>query len=347
MPCAEDAQPKAEELPAAPAPVPAPICKPDLEPTTVTKEEGSRDLLGSRVRVYWPAEDAWFKGTLSKYSSDTKKHYVRYDDGDSEWVDLTTEKYEILPGEAAAPKKKASTHKSKAKGGSKAASRKRPAAAVISSDSEGDEDGDGAAPSGSEYEASDASSSDAESLVSENDSEEDVSDEEDSEDEKPARKAKKAAPAAKPSKAKAPATTPAVVNPAGKAPNSSHRTPGVALNNGVSITPDSGNGVGAGGVTPAVPRPSAAHAPASATAMRTALDDAASPSDALNAAATANDASRFMGRDAARFPFIQPDKIRDAGRRRPDEPGWVPPSTVNTTFTFMRISNASEHPFFP
>ena len=54
--------------------------RPDLGPNTV----------GSRVSVYWDGEKTWFPGTVTRHSTaqGCKRHYVEYDDGDSEWCDL-------------------------------------------------------------------------------------------------------------------------------------------------------------------------------------------------------------------------------------------------------------------
>lgn len=50
----------------------------------------ARCLLGMGCRVYWPLEDAWFNGRITKYSRGKDKHRIEYDDGDHEWLVLSS-----------------------------------------------------------------------------------------------------------------------------------------------------------------------------------------------------------------------------------------------------------------
>ncbi len=34
-------------------------------------------LVGSHVRVYWPVDDAWYKGSVAAYDPEGEKHRVR------------------------------------------------------------------------------------------------------------------------------------------------------------------------------------------------------------------------------------------------------------------------------
>jgi len=45
-------------------------------------------VVGSRVAVYWPDEDEYFGGQVTKVKKRRNKMYVHYDDGDQGWVDL-------------------------------------------------------------------------------------------------------------------------------------------------------------------------------------------------------------------------------------------------------------------
>lgn len=60
------------------------------------------DLVGKRIRIFWPAESRWFSGYVTQYRSDppssfsSKHHFITYDDGDKDWVDLTSEKYRLV-----------------------------------------------------------------------------------------------------------------------------------------------------------------------------------------------------------------------------------------------------------
>ena len=40
------------------------------------------ELLGRRVRVWWPSEGAWFTGVVDSFDLDRNKHLIKYDDGD-------------------------------------------------------------------------------------------------------------------------------------------------------------------------------------------------------------------------------------------------------------------------
>ncbi|KAK3133294.1 hypothetical protein QOZ80_6AG0534770 [Eleusine coracana subsp. coracana] len=61
------------------------------------------DAVGRRLRVYWPLDDAWYKGEVESYDSGSRKHRVKYDDGDEEEVDLAKEKFEWAAGEDSTP----------------------------------------------------------------------------------------------------------------------------------------------------------------------------------------------------------------------------------------------------
>jgi DNA mismatch repair protein MSH6 len=57
------------------------------------------DAIDRRVKVFWPEENAFFTGIVSKYDRKTEKHTVTYDDGDVEEVTLAKERMEWLePG---------------------------------------------------------------------------------------------------------------------------------------------------------------------------------------------------------------------------------------------------------
>ncbi|KAJ0262912.1 Transcriptional regulator [Hirschfeldia incana] len=55
-----------------------------------------KDLVGTRVRVWWPIDKAYYKGVVNSYDSAKKKHLVIYDDGEQEILNLKTEKWHFL-----------------------------------------------------------------------------------------------------------------------------------------------------------------------------------------------------------------------------------------------------------
>ncbi|KAL6752704.1 hypothetical protein V8C86DRAFT_3140857, partial [Haematococcus lacustris] len=58
------------------------------------------EVVGRRIKVFWPQEGTWFEGSISRYDQDKGKHRVSYDDGDKEWVVLSAEQYELLADKA-------------------------------------------------------------------------------------------------------------------------------------------------------------------------------------------------------------------------------------------------------
>ncbi len=82
-------------------PTPTPSSNAPSAATTPTPLDKSlvafdASLIGRRVRVYWPAEDAWFAGVIGNYRRTTGKHKVEYDDGDEQWERLREEQFEFL-----------------------------------------------------------------------------------------------------------------------------------------------------------------------------------------------------------------------------------------------------------
>ena len=59
--------------------------------------------VGRRLRVYWPEEQAWFCGMVTRFDVPTGRHHVSYDDGDSEELMLAAERIEWLPPATEAP----------------------------------------------------------------------------------------------------------------------------------------------------------------------------------------------------------------------------------------------------
>ena len=72
----------------------APAADAPMEDAT-TKGPGA-EVVGRRLKVWWPADEAWYAGGVASY--DGERHAIAYDDGDEEAVDLSTEKYELLEG---------------------------------------------------------------------------------------------------------------------------------------------------------------------------------------------------------------------------------------------------------
>ena len=105
---AEGGQPKALRLPASDtaavkssrSPVPRRTsrrvgCAAPVARATLTRY--GREVLGRRVRIFWPEEDAWYSGRVKDVSLVDDTHYVLYDDGETRWEPLSTVLWELYP----------------------------------------------------------------------------------------------------------------------------------------------------------------------------------------------------------------------------------------------------------
>ncbi|KAJ0680118.1 putative sister chromatid cohesion protein Pds5 [Helianthus annuus] len=61
-----------------------------------TSKKWGQDLVGHRVKVWWPLDKMYYEGTVSSYNHVDNKHKVSYVDGDEEVLDLCSEKWEML-----------------------------------------------------------------------------------------------------------------------------------------------------------------------------------------------------------------------------------------------------------
>ncbi|KAL9249430.1 Sister chromatid cohesion protein PDS5 homolog C-like protein [Drosera capensis] len=62
------------------------------------------DLVGSRVRVWWPDDQEFYKGVISEFNPEKKQHKVTYEDGDVEDLVLKDEKWELIDDKIMTPK---------------------------------------------------------------------------------------------------------------------------------------------------------------------------------------------------------------------------------------------------
>lgn len=49
--------------------------------------------IGTRVTVYWPDDDAWYKGTVISKREDDSEYWIEYDDGDFGWLNPEKDRY--------------------------------------------------------------------------------------------------------------------------------------------------------------------------------------------------------------------------------------------------------------
>lgn len=58
----------------------------------------AHDVVGRLIHVYWPAEDAYFLATVANYDPATRQHFVEYNDGDTEHLQLHSERVRVQLG---------------------------------------------------------------------------------------------------------------------------------------------------------------------------------------------------------------------------------------------------------
>lgn len=72
-----------------------------------TKEDESNtdDLIGHKIKIWWPLDKQFYSGTVKSYDPLKKKHVVLYDDGDVEVLRLERERWELIDNGRKATKK--------------------------------------------------------------------------------------------------------------------------------------------------------------------------------------------------------------------------------------------------
>lgn len=64
--------------------------------TTKNAGVNIEDLIGYRIKVWWPMDKQFYEGTIKSYDPIKKKHVILYDDGDVEVLRLDKERWELL-----------------------------------------------------------------------------------------------------------------------------------------------------------------------------------------------------------------------------------------------------------
>ncbi|AQL03182.1 binding [Zea mays] len=70
-----------------------------------TQDSSGTDLVGHRIKVWWPLDKRFYEGTVQSYDSSKKKHTVLYDDGDVEVLILAKEKWILIESNDSSVKK--------------------------------------------------------------------------------------------------------------------------------------------------------------------------------------------------------------------------------------------------
>ena len=67
-----------------------------------SKKGHGEEVVGLRCKIFWSDDKTWYKGVISQHDASNGKHLIEYEDGDTEWLDLCQERFELLqkPGGA-------------------------------------------------------------------------------------------------------------------------------------------------------------------------------------------------------------------------------------------------------
>ncbi|KAF6145104.1 hypothetical protein GIB67_013455 [Kingdonia uniflora] len=79
-------------------------------------ENHGLDLIGCRIKVWWPLDKMFYEGVVQSYNSGKKKHEIMYDDGDVEVLQLDKELWEITTNDGQPRKRLQSPKISPSKG---------------------------------------------------------------------------------------------------------------------------------------------------------------------------------------------------------------------------------------
>jgi len=73
----------------------------EAQDTPVSKKNKMLDknLIGSRIKVWWPDDKMFYAGVVESFDASSKKHKVSYDDGDVEVLALKKERWEFIAEE--------------------------------------------------------------------------------------------------------------------------------------------------------------------------------------------------------------------------------------------------------
>ncbi|CAI9279977.1 unnamed protein product [Lactuca saligna] len=64
--------------------------------TTDATEFKTKDLIGRRIKVWWPMDKEFYEGLVKSYDQENNKHVVLYDDGDIEVLCLDKERWKLV-----------------------------------------------------------------------------------------------------------------------------------------------------------------------------------------------------------------------------------------------------------
>ncbi|KAJ4727792.1 DNA mismatch repair protein [Melia azedarach] len=66
--------------------------------TPAASKSYGEEVVGKRIKVYWPLDKAWYEGCVKSFDKECNKHLVQYEDDEEELLDLEKEKIEWVQG---------------------------------------------------------------------------------------------------------------------------------------------------------------------------------------------------------------------------------------------------------
>ncbi|KAL5199789.1 hypothetical protein ABZP36_020992 [Zizania latifolia] len=81
-----------------------------------THDSSSADLVGKRIKVWWPLDKKFYEGVVESRDSSKRRHTVLYDDGDVEMLNLAKEKWEIIENDVSPVKERKKDHSGRSQG---------------------------------------------------------------------------------------------------------------------------------------------------------------------------------------------------------------------------------------
>ncbi|KAG8365331.1 hypothetical protein BUALT_Bualt18G0093600 [Buddleja alternifolia] len=91
--------------------------------TTKDSQSSTEDLIGRRIKVWWPIDKQFYEGVVKSFDTQKMKHVILYDDGDVEVLRLERERWELVDNDKKAKRSGSAKH-SRPKGGSSGQKRK-------------------------------------------------------------------------------------------------------------------------------------------------------------------------------------------------------------------------------
>ncbi|KAL0300906.1 UNVERIFIED_CONTAM: Sister chromatid cohesion protein PDS5A [Sesamum radiatum] len=64
--------------------------------TTKDNRSSEEDLIGCRIKVWWPMDKLYYEGVVKSFDTQKNKHVILYDDGDVEVLRLERERWELI-----------------------------------------------------------------------------------------------------------------------------------------------------------------------------------------------------------------------------------------------------------